>query len=386
MNLILSLFDIINVIILMSFSWNAFFYKYEMVSNICMLIVSMILFTISTKKMTKKQFLLRILCIINSIFLISTSVYSLNISETFMNAFEIFAITIYAINISKFYNKEKVYRILRKYFIVSIILSLVMHIMFPSKSMMYYQGKMVLKGVFAHKNVLARTMVISALLFLYEIFYSNKKLINLMFMMLSIYLIFISHSTTGILYVSIFSIVSILIYNNKMESKMLRNLTYIFIIFFNIFIFISSNPKFYEILSKINIMGKNLTFTGRNIIWSYVFDNIHDKIFLGYGYTSFWNSYFLDIFTIKYKFSPPHSHNGYIDIMLDGGVILLFLIISIIAVSINKNLDKFKINKISLVLLCVISLINLTESTLVGVFWFIIVVNCCYDRTQLTVN
>ena len=177
MNLILSLFDIINVIILMSFSWNAFFYKYEMVSNICMLIVSMMLFTISTKKMTKKQFLLRILCIINSIFLISTSVYSLNISETFMNAFEIFAITIYAINISKFYNKEKVYRILRKYFIVSIILSLVMYIMFPSKSMMYYQGEMVLKGVFAHKNVLARTMVISALVFLYEIFYSNKKLI-----------------------------------------------------------------------------------------------------------------------------------------------------------------------------------------------------------------
>ncbi len=77
------------------------------------------------------------------------------------------------------------------------------------------------------------------------------------------------------------------------------------------------------------------TFSGRTLIWQYVWEKIQERPWLGYGFEGFW-----DIGPTSPKFKTqnfiarmPHAHNGYLEVMLETGVIgfgLFMLFLSIV--------------------------------------------------------
>lgn len=64
---------------------------------------------------------------------------------------------------------------------------------------------------------------------------------------------------------------------------------------------------------------KDPTLTGRTVIWARLLEAIQHRPVLGYGYRAFWESnYAVELMTIS-GFFAGHSHNGYVDMLLDLG-------------------------------------------------------------------
>lgn len=79
-------------------------------------------------------------------------------------------------------------------------------------------------------------------------------------------------------------------------------------------------------------LGKDLTFTGRTDIWPRVIHEIIAvKLFLGWGYRGFWQAWLgpdnpASFMWLK-GWQIPHSHNGFLDLTVDVGLVGLALFI-----------------------------------------------------------
>ena len=77
----------------------------------------------------------------------------------------------------------------------------------------------------------------------------------------------------------------------------------------------------------VDILGKDMTFTGRTTLWLSIIDVIKERPWLGYGYQAFWSG--LDgpsAPVIRAEgWLTPDAHNGFLDLVLQLGLVGLFV-------------------------------------------------------------
>ena len=76
-----------------------------------------------------------------------------------------------------------------------------------------------------------------------------------------------------------------------------------------------------------SVAGRDASLTGRVPLWEEVFKLFRARFLLGYGYSGFWNANSHDVQYLwrVIGWTAPNAHNGYLDIMLQLGVVGLFL-------------------------------------------------------------
>jgi len=76
------------------------------------------------------------------------------------------------------------------------------------------------------------------------------------------------------------------------------------------------------------MLGKDSSLSGRTEIWKLVWQKVLERPWLGYGYNGFWlgkdGPESANIWKAL-KWSVPHSHNGYLDVLVQVGVVGLVL-------------------------------------------------------------
>jgi exopolysaccharide production protein ExoQ len=79
----------------------------------------------------------------------------------------------------------------------------------------------------------------------------------------------------------------------------------------------------------INLLGKDLTLTGRTGIWSAVTDSIAKRPLLGYGYQAFWLGLEGESYRVILAVSwvLAQAQNGFLDVMLEMGVLGLVIVL-----------------------------------------------------------
>ena len=82
--------------------------------------------------------------------------------------------------------------------------------------------------------------------------------------------------------------------------------------------------------------GKDLTFTGRTIIWELVMKKILERPLLGYGYGAFWSTQ-ADSINQFTTWKPGQAHNGYLDICLNLGVVGLLTILALVVDGLRRG-------------------------------------------------
>jgi len=133
----------------------------------------------------------------------------------------------------------------------------------------------------------------------------------------------------------------------------------------------------------VDILGKDLTFTGRTDIWMAAIQLIKIRPWLGYGYEAFWNgmdgpsAYILR----AVKWPVPDAHNGFVELTLNLG--LIGLSIFIVGYVINLTRSIFKVRTTSgvdfiwpLLYLVYVPLSNFPEQSLLipnNILWVIYV-------------
>jgi exopolysaccharide production protein ExoQ len=130
-------------------------------------------------------------------------------------------------------------------------------------------------------------------------------------------------------------------------------------------------------------LKKDMTLTGRTDFWPLIIERINQNHPLfGYGVAGFWQSWrglenpAYGIIVVKSGFVPPHSHNGFIDLLCELGWVGLLLFILSFFNNIFRGIkylvkERFPESALPLYLLTFMLMTNLTEAGIfdVGPSW-----------------
>ena len=373
-------FDYLNIIILILLSWAHINPLKPLIFIISIITIYIILGLIALKKINiAKELVNRKIIICFNLFILFSNFYSITHNITLINSIIFTGITIYSFMLCSLYKEEQFIRMLNKYFIISILGSLFFILFIPNKGMMLDDRSFLASvGVYGHKNILGRYMVIGFFVLIYQAnICKNRlyKIINYISAALAIYLIISSKSSTSIVYLILLSILYYFIIK-KNSINFLANITLICSIILTIFTLLSAQPRLYSLFSNISLAGRDLGLTGRNIIWTFSLDKIKLNPMLGYGFDSVWNSDIIKMeFYERYRFIIPHAHNGYLDVTLQLGLIgLLFMIIILYKFLMYRKIDR---NILCTILAIFLIFINFTEAAFIEdttyIFWILII-------------
>ena len=121
----------------------------------------------------------------------------------------------------------------------------------------------------------------------------------------------------------------------------------------------------------LNLVGADHALTGRAGIWSAVVSAIGVHRWLGYGFDAFWRGAVgpsLDVWRSS-GVRTPHSHNGYLDLLLGLGMIGLAVFLVAVALVLRRAIEALRVGVGSartfpFLFLALFLLYNITESSL----------------------
>lgn len=218
-----------------------------------------------------------------------------------------------------------------------------------------WTGEVMWTGIASQKNGLAMLCAISILFlfwYIWEKWENERRFTSIIAISIDIFMIILAaylmmgpqhtltYSATSFLTLITGIVIMLLVtMASKKEVKLDKIIITSTIIVVSIGISIPFSGKLpSETLPK--LLNRSVTLTDRTQIWTSLVPYAKKHILLGYGYGGFWT-------TELRNHIASHAHNGYLDTILDLGLIGLFLFIVFILKMIIKSLESLK-NKIYL--------------------------------------
>lgn len=264
-------------------------------------------------------------------------------------------------------------------FTLLIIYNLILAI-FVQSSYMYigYQGSQkVFVGTFESRNGISMVMIpaIAFILIRSEYIYEKVRNKDILLCFMVLIIILLSKSSTGFIVGSLLVIYVLLLKKIKINININKLMSIYTIIYTQVVIFRIQETVFRGFIE--NTLQKNVTLTGRTLIWDFIMKIIPNSLIFGYGRNDIiaQNAIIRDV---------TEAHNGLLEILLCTGIIGLFVFI-LILLNAFRALNKSN-SKISYILSMAIFLyfcIALTESaftyTKIG-FWILIIISSNIEK------
>jgi exopolysaccharide production protein ExoQ len=268
--------------------------------------------------------------------------WSFEKSNTLKDIFTITGSSLFGLYLASRYTLKQQLELMSWTYGIVIVLSFIFAVAIPKLGIMgaAHQGKW--RGVFSHKNGLGQSMVYSFLTFMF-LTYQHKKYKLLMWigMSLSVVLLLLSASTSSMFNLFMLVIVFFVMYIVRLPYLVMMPVIALIITAGEAFYLWSINNSG----AIFNSVGKDATLTGRTDLWQLTTDMIWKQPWLGYGFGGFWqglngaeSGYILRAVT----WTPSHPHNGYLQLLLDLGILglLIFSIGFLIAMIRALNLIR----------------------------------------------
>ncbi len=198
-------------------------------------------------------------------------------------------------------------------------------------------------GIYAHKNTLGGLALLGGLFALYGTTRSDARMRLAGIVLLPVVgvLLILSRSKTSL---ALMFVVPVLAFVTSFLGRRLRiALPILLVIGAVAAIFLASGAIdgfSYNDLSRM-VSGDD-TFTGRTELWRFAANAISERPALGWGYQSFWEvgpgSPQADL-PEGFLRRTPHAHNGYLDLLLQGGVVALVLFLAMLTMA-ARRIDR----------------------------------------------
>jgi len=268
-------------------------------------------------------------------FALASIFWSSVLTETIPGLRGLLRTTMFGVYFATRYSIKEQIRLITWVFGIAAILNLVSCLLIPSYGISSSEASSggEWQGIFAHKNLMARAMTVSSILFFLKALLEKDKnwLMGLGFC-LSIGLIIMSQSKTSL---TTFLILIMIVPIFKIIERYYRTKVFIFISFClivgSIATLILGNLEFIVV----DVLGKNLEFNGRLPLWSLIVEKSLERPWIGHGYQGFWlsdsgqsvisNSW--ASLSFKAGVDSFNAHNGYLELFAQLGVLGLFLYI-----------------------------------------------------------
>lgn len=177
-----------------------------------------------------------------------------------------------------------------------------------------------------HDNGMIYNLIpLSALSLLYA--YLKKGKFVTWYTICALFLLFASviyvQSATGIIE-GILLLLLVFMYDNKYLSRIIKPSILIFIyLLFNVLIVFMRIQNYFSWFI-VDMLGKDLTFTGRTILWDYTIYKVMKNHFMGYGTGV--------VIPGTNNHTYPHCHNLLLDFLFKGGIFALIFFILLLCV------------------------------------------------------
>jgi hypothetical protein len=267
---------------------------------------------------------------------------------------------------------EALDQILRRFAIFFIPLSIVLIKYNETIGRIYTTyGRQMWIGVTGHKNQLGQLCAICGVFLLRRLFkkWPRIDLLDALLFLLTAYLILGSDSETALI---IFSLGALLVTSQfllKGDTRKFRQMIIISLIFalalqgvLIAFFNMSITDLFFS------STGRDASFTGRVPLWQELIRIGSQRPILGSGYGSFWSGGEVYDLWEKVRWTPVSSHNGYIDIFMNLGLVGLLTLFGFLLHT-YRNISRYtetnrELGNLYFVLFIIILVQNVTESTL----------------------
>jgi exopolysaccharide production protein ExoQ len=302
---------------------------------------------------------------------------------------------------------EAINSLIRRSAYVLLPLSLLTIIFFPDISVSYNyddQLNFVVSwvGITTHKNTLGMVASFSGIFFVINLINNWKnikmlnRIINVLFILLSLYLLAGAKSATSII-IFIFGIIlniglSITRKNIKTARRIIVSII-IILLSIQLFYGIASNESFLQ--NFVGLFGKDVTLTGRTDLWALLIELGLKKPLLGYGFGAFWGGDIVYYIWSKFLWGPLSAHNGYINVFINLGFIGLAFLIIIIIKSYKKIenifIEDYVYGKTLMIYFILILIHNITETSFASPttylwYFFLIIVMSVNRKINLIEN
>lgn len=275
---------------------------------------------------------------------------------------------------------ESISTLLRRFFFIHIPLSIILIKYFRSLGVTWgaWEGRAIWVGLARSKNVIGQVAMTCGIYSIWNImrtWRSNKVLIDLIFLLMSIWLLKGSRDTTSMTSILVFLFSIILLSGlHTLRSNVKYVKQYmaigIFLTAFSLLTFQLAAQAFEQkslLAATVETSGRDMTFTGRTELWTDILEIASHRPIFGAGYGSFWVGDMAHNLWEKHIWKPGQGHNGYIDVYVELGWVGVFLLIGVIF-SAYKNITRtfafnFEYARFRMTFLTMILLNNITEST-----------------------
>ena len=226
------------------------------------------------------------------------------------------------------------------------------------------------RGVYSHKNVLSQIVTFGSLVFLLlSTIVRRYKYLIWAGLGSSVGLILLSTSKTAlIILISLFLLLRFYKALRWRDTKAILLLIIVALTFAGVIVVLVGNAEF--VLDK---LGRDITLSGRTQIWHGVIEKIQQRPLFGYGRSAFWHpDSGMGIAIggeVSLNYVVAHSHNGFIDLTAELGLVGLSLFLSSLFIAFKRayNLARLTItpeNLWPLMYLSFFCLYNLTEHSI----------------------
>lgn len=216
--------------------------------------------------------------------------------------------------------------ILARVFLVSVALSFAFVFFLPAYGVGSGDFAGVWQGIYPHKNLLGTNMSLAFLVF--SVLSLNQRRAVWVYRSavgLSLLLVFLSQSVTSLMlciFVAVCLIVRVL-FRTHVKALLVGVALLLAIVLLTVGV-----PN--NLDSAATALDRDPTLTGRTALWATVWLMIWDHPYLGYGYGAFWRGFegpSAEVWKDS-KFHPFYSHNGFLDVWLDLGMLGLGLVLA----------------------------------------------------------
>ena len=269
------------------------------------------------------------------LFCVLSLVWTIDWIRTVYKSLLVIISTLVAVYLGTRYRPHELPKIFVVFSFVVISLSYLLVLFLPDAAIMstpWHTGSW--RGAFSHRNYMGSIIAYGNIIILIIIFVGKEirlKSLYILFYFLSWGLIVLSRSATGMILAVLLNVVLFTYLAFLKWGQLLRPRHYKIIIgilaIFGIALVVNMNRL-------LGILGRDVSFSGRIPLWKYLTGEVlGHNLWLGYGFGAIWDYLVFRTkaaITLGWPFEVVNSHNGFVDIFLDLGLLglILFLLVT----------------------------------------------------------
>jgi len=222
------------------------------------------------------------------------------------------------------FDMEDLLRMLAWALAIVLVASIVAGVLFPSLGIMSDLDGGAWRGVFLHKNVMARIVGLAIIVFAYLFWDSRRsRVVFLVPLFLGIVLLVLSRSMTAA------AVVALTLALGMYRKLRLRPAESVALFAVGLLLGLAVTAYLQgDMDSVFALMGRNSSLTGRTQLWQFAAAAVLQRPLLGAGWDAFWGSFSGDSIRALVGWDAPHAHNAFIDLSLNIGLIGLGLFLA----------------------------------------------------------